>query len=168
MKWGSLDDVKRTFCEKMIYGLDRLCTETFCPIHEGMLVCQTRGEVGYLESFRAMPTKRSAAWGGASCVDRSACVWSRAKLRVAFRILRKNGPYWNVFCRNVRRSRSKNGCEIPYHCLVTFGLGSEFYHRGFVRMAAYWCSLEVPHGCCVELPPVLTYLMCELCDLESP
>lgn len=33
---------------------------------------------------------------------------------------------------------------------------------------AYWSHLEIPCGCCVELPPVFTYLMHELCDPESP
>lgn len=40
------------------------------------------------------------------------------------RFLRKNGPYWNVFCRNEYRMRSRHGSAIPYQCLETFELGT--------------------------------------------
>lgn len=92
---------------------------------------------------------------------------SRAQLRVKFRFLRKNRPYWNGFYRNERLLRSKHGRAIPYQCLEMFGLGSEFFLRGFVRLTAYWSRLEKLRGCCVELPPVFIYRMRKLCDPES-
>lgn len=64
--------------------------------------------------------------------------------------------------------RSKHGREITYQCFGTFGLGTNFFRRGFARVTAYWQRLEVPGGCAVDLPMVFSYRMRKLLDPESP
>lgn len=119
----SLNNIRAEFCEKTICEVERLRTEVLCPVAEAMLVHCTRCEVSYLEAFRSIPLKRLDAWRGAPLIDPAAWVWDLAELRVEFRFLRKNGPYWNVLCTNERHLRSKKGRAIPYKDFATFGFG---------------------------------------------
>lgn len=57
-----------------------------------MFTHRTQGEVGYIEASRSIRSERLDAWRRASLIDPSMWVWDRARLRVAFRYLRNNGP----------------------------------------------------------------------------
>lgn len=105
-----------------------------CLIGELMFVHRTRCEITYLECFREIRQECLDARRSAGLVDPTTWIWNRSELCVEFRYLRKNSSYWNVFCRNERRLRSKHGRAIPYQCLATFGLGLEFFRRGLARL----------------------------------
>lgn len=125
-----LSDVHAEFCEKVVRGAEQMHTEMLCPLGESMFIHRTRGEVHYLECLRAIPTELLNSWRGASTIDLAARVWSLAQWRIEFRCLRKTGPYWNTFCNNERHLPSKDVRAIPYQCLPTFRLGSEFFVAG--------------------------------------
>lgn len=145
---------------------ESLRAETLCPKGKSMFKHRTKGEVGYLDTFRGIPVGLLWAWWGAACVHPAARLWDRAQLRDEFRFLRKNGLYRNVFFRIKRRLRSKH--EIPYQLLATFGPGSELFRRVFPSFTAFWNSLEMPRSWTAELPPVFSYGIRKLMDPKSP
>lgn len=95
-------------------------------VRESILVYCTRGEIDYLEYFRTIPEEQLEAWSGAPLANPALWLWNGVQHGVEFYYLRKNGPYWDLFCRNERRLRSKPGCTLPYQCFATFLLGLEF------------------------------------------
>lgn len=163
----SLLEVRDESCDKVLKGIELLCTDRLSRLGESMFIWRTKGEVDYLETFRSITGERLESWRGTTVIDPAAWVWDRAQLHVEFSCLRKNSTYWNMFCRNECHLRSKHGCFIPYQFLATFGLGSEFFRHTFACLTAFGQQIDVPRCCNVELPPVFFYGMRELVDPDS-
>lgn len=64
--------------------------------------------------------------------------------------------------------RSRHARAVSYRFSATFGLGNNFFRRGFAHLTAYWQRLEVPRGCPVELLILFSYRIMELLDRWSP
>lgn len=128
---------RHNFCGKVICGLQRLRTEILFPVENTMSVYCALGEVHSLCALRDIPEERLSACRGASCIDMAAWICDLSQLRVEFRFLRKNAPYWNLFPKNKRRFRSTHDWAINYQCLSTFGLGAEFFRRALTRLTPF-------------------------------
>lgn len=125
----TLKDLRKGFCENVVRGLQRLNTEVLCSVGEPMFIHLTRGEIEYPERLREISEECLNGWCGTKCVDMATWVWKRAQLHVDFRYLRKTDNYWNFFCRNERRLRSKHSRATSYQFLATIGLRYSVFHR---------------------------------------
>lgn len=151
----------------VLNGIEPLRTDRLCPLEDSMFIYRTKSEVDYLEKLSSISAERLESCLGTASNDLAECVREHAPFRVEFRYLRKNGPHLNVFCRNERHLHLKHGRDIPYQCLVTFGLGSEFFSRAFVRLTTLWQQIDVSRGCDVELVPFFRYRIRERTDTDS-
>lgn len=132
---------RQDFSEKVTRGLERLRTEILCPVGKSIYVNCTLGELNCLQALQEIPEERLNTWSGVACVDPALWVWDRSQFRIESWFLRKNGPYWSVFCKNERRFCLKNGRAISHHCLATFGLEIKLFRLAFARLTCYCRSL---------------------------
>ena len=98
-------------------------------------------------------------WRGQTIPRDDALCFDRPILRAEFRYVTRYGTaraYWRMI-EWERRMRSRTGFFIPYQCLEAERLTPTAKIGRYVRIPDHFADVEVPRGCYVDLPPVLTY-----------
>lgn len=156
--------VRRDFARSVYAGMYRL--RTHIPVDPvlnlDMYIYRTQGEVDYARFLTEITPGSMAQWRGKLAVSQRALLFTKPQLRCEFRYLRKNTPYWRQYVRFERRARSALGCLVPYQDLQAFSFRAAARADRWPQVSSMWSRVEVPQGCLVELPPVITYLGSEL------
>lgn len=162
--------VRREFARAVYSGYNRL--RTFVPVDPllrlDMHLYRTQGEIEYARALGALGPDILGPWRGRLMVAQRALMFTKPQLRCEFRYLRKNAPYWRSFVRSERRARSVMGNLVPYQDITAFQFRADARADRWPVVNTLWSRVEVPQGCLVELPPVVSYLGSELvADPES-
>ena len=89
----------------------------------------------------------------------AALCFDRPILRAEFRYVTRNQTarwYWDMI-EWERKARSRVGYLVPYQCTEVDGLRPTHREGRYVPLHRHFENVEVPRGCLVDLPPVLTY-----------
>ena len=164
----SREQARAKFARAAMDGFHRIKTWTrVFPSQSCFFMYRTAGEQEYLERLNRIPAATIEAWRGKCEVNNTAWCGAHPLFAAEFRYLDKRASYWTDFVRHERRMRAKYGLAIPYQCLTAFDMQDDFRVAGFPRLTSFWRRIEVPRGCCAELPPVFTYKAEQLMDPES-
>ena len=121
-------------------GICRLFITPAIPVGLNMdlFMYRTAGEEGYVAALAALPADLVESWRGVTRVDQRAICYGRARLRVEFRFLQKDGHYWGECVRGERRDRTTTGLAIPYQCPQHRLMTASARARVFATLTAGW------------------------------
>lgn len=144
-----------------MHGSDRPRTETLYLLGEGfflrlpaVVASNTIGAVGIV----TLSIVRRYFWFGFGTA------W---RFSLSFDSCGKTGVTRTYFAKTSGSYAFKMGVPALHQCLETFCFGMKFFRLLFTHLTPYWGRLEILEWFFVELPPVFTYHMCELCDAVS-
>ena len=157
------DAEKRALWAQMIYKrMRRTIGEVLIDPSLGLDTWHFRTD-GEIRPATRLAGLNFVSWAGLVGVRQDALLVDKPLLRAEFRYLRKNdSAFWRVNMRWERAVRNRLGYLVPHQMTEIDLMRASARPSRYVPVTADFQAVEVPLGCCAELPPEVTYLGTEL------
>ena len=160
--------IRNDFVHHCLKGLQRLLNrDEMEEAVSDLFVYRTRGEMPYVEELDGLAAARIQDWAGGCYASDDALLLTRPLLQLDFRYRTKRCDFLLEQVAEERSLTTWYKLLIPYWAPQAVSMNRAARRNAFVNPTAFWDSIQLPAGCLVELPTVVSHTLSRIRNRNS-